>query len=138
MTSVLDAAEPTSIADLQKGIRIPGEDFEFWLEKHDWTWQQLARNEFPNFHFRRYYTRKVKMKKPFAGLGAFLLALTITSGSIVLLEAVAPSAGRLAEMAVLVIANAVATLMRFLVLRRAIDGLDRPTISSVIPEGTQA
>ena len=73
-----------------------------------------------------------------AGLGAFLLALTITSGSIVLLEAVAPSAGRLAEMAVLVIANAVATLMRFLVLRRAIDGLDRPTISSVIPEGTQA
>lgn len=73
-----------------------------------------------------------------AGLGAFLLALAITSGSIVLLEAVAPTAGRLVEMTVLVIANGTATLMRFLVLRRAIDGPRRPTISSATPERTQA
>lgn len=77
MRAVLDAAEPTKISDLEKGIRIPREDFELWLEKHDWTWHQIARNEFPNFHFRRYYTRKVKMVKPFTGLGAFQLACIV-------------------------------------------------------------
>ncbi len=72
--ATIDIAEPTNIEDLQKGIRIPREEFELWLEKHDWTWHQLARNEFPDFHYRRYYTRKVKMKKPFTGSSAFQLA----------------------------------------------------------------
>ncbi|MDO8282684.1 MAG: hypothetical protein Q7U10_08730 [Thermodesulfovibrionia bacterium] len=39
--------EPIELADLKKGIRVPEVDFEKWLQAHDWTWHQLARNEFP-------------------------------------------------------------------------------------------
>ncbi len=70
----LDLAEPASIEDLEKGIRIPREDFELWLEKHDWTYHQLARKEYPDFHYRRYFTRRVKMVKPFTNATAFQLA----------------------------------------------------------------
>jgi hypothetical protein len=70
----MDVAEPVRIKDLQKGILIPRKDFETWLEKHDWTWHQVARSEFPDFVYRRYYTIKVKMVKPFTGIGAFQLA----------------------------------------------------------------
>jgi len=36
-----------TVEDLKEGILVPEEDFERWLERHDWTWHQLARGEFP-------------------------------------------------------------------------------------------
>jgi putative flippase GtrA len=51
------------------------------------------------------------------GLVAFAVALVITSASISMLQVVSPRAGRLVELAVLVTANVVATLARFLLLR---------------------
>jgi putative flippase GtrA len=56
-----------------------------------------------------------------AGLLAFAAALAVTSVSLVILNAVAPSHGRLSEVAVLVAANAAATLLRFVLLRLALD-----------------
>jgi putative flippase GtrA len=56
-----------------------------------------------------------------AGLLALGAALAITSVSLVVLTAVAPRHGRLTEVAILVLANALATLVRFLLLRLAID-----------------
>ncbi len=51
------------------------------------------------------------------GLAAFGLALGLTSGSLWLLATYAPSAGRIVEVAVLVVANLTATGLRFLALR---------------------
>jgi hypothetical protein len=45
------------------------------------------------------------------------LALLITSAAVAILGVVAPSAGRVVEIAVLTAANVLATLMRFVVLR---------------------
>ncbi len=42
-----ETIEPISITDLKKGILVPKENFEAWLRRFDWTWHQLARNEFP-------------------------------------------------------------------------------------------
>ena len=56
-----------------------------------------------------------------AGLLALGAALGITSASLVVLAAVAPHHGRLTEVATLVLANACATLVRFLLLRLAFD-----------------
>ena len=55
-----------------------------------------------------------------AGLVAFALALALTSGTAVALPFIAPHASRLVELAVLTIANAVATVVRFAVLRASI------------------
>jgi glycosyltransferase involved in cell wall biosynthesis len=52
-----------------------------------------------------------------AGLAAFGLALGLTSGTAVLLDRVAPGAGRIVEIGVLTIANLVATAARFVLLR---------------------
>ena len=52
-----------------------------------------------------------------AGLVALGLALLITSTAVAILGVVAPSAGRVVEIAVLTAANVLATLMRFVVLR---------------------
>jgi putative flippase GtrA len=57
-----------------------------------------------------------------AGLLALGAALVITSASLVALNALAPRHGRLTEIAVLVLANAAATLVRFLFLRSAVGG----------------
>jgi putative flippase GtrA len=57
-----------------------------------------------------------------AGLLALAVALAITSGSLASLGILAPHHGRLSELAVLVGANAVATLVRLFVLRFAIVG----------------
>jgi hypothetical protein len=43
----IDTIEPVVMADLSKKILVPIEDFEAWLERLDWTYHQLARNEFP-------------------------------------------------------------------------------------------
>jgi putative flippase GtrA len=56
-----------------------------------------------------------------AGLVAFGAALAITSAALVLLNAIAPHHGRLTEVAVLIAANAVATLVRFLLLRLFVE-----------------
>ncbi len=55
-----------------------------------------------------------------AGLIALGIALAITSASLAVLGRAAPGAAREAELAVLVGANGVATLVRFLLLRRAL------------------
>ncbi len=51
------------------------------------------------------------------GFGIFVLGLAITSGSLALLQVSAPTAGRLLELTVLVGANLLATVLRFLLLR---------------------
>jgi putative flippase GtrA len=75
-----------------------------------------------------------------AGMGAFAVALAITTGTVVLLGVFAPRAGRPLEIAVLVGANVVATAVRFVLLRALIarDRADptRPTADPV--EGTAA
>jgi putative flippase GtrA len=56
------------------------------------------------------------------GLLALGVALVITTVSVDVLAAIAPNAGRFVELAVLVTANAVATVARFVLLRRWIAG----------------
>ena len=64
--------------------------------------------------------RRSMLRDQVAGMGAFAIALAITTGAVAVLAIVAPRASRPVEIAVLVIANAVATAVRFLVLRAAI------------------
>jgi putative flippase GtrA len=52
-----------------------------------------------------------------AGLLALAIALAITTASVSLLGSLAPRAGRTVELAVLVVANALATVTRFVLLR---------------------
>jgi putative flippase GtrA len=61
-----------------------------------------------------------------AGLAALGVALAITTASVNLLDALAPGAGRLVELAVLLVANALATVARFVLLRAWIAGGRRP------------
>ncbi|HEX7498285.1 MAG TPA: GtrA family protein [Candidatus Limnocylindrales bacterium] len=61
-----------------------------------------------------------------AGLIALAVALAISSASLAALDIVTPRPGRFSEIAVLVAANAVATLARFLLLRGAIGGNRSP------------
>lgn len=51
------------------------------------------------------------------GLAVFALGLALTSGSLAALGGIAPAAGRAVELAVLVLANLAATVLRFLLLR---------------------
>jgi putative flippase GtrA len=51
------------------------------------------------------------------GLLVLLLGLALTSGALALLHEVAPAAPRTAEVATLVVATAVATVLRFLLFR---------------------
>ncbi len=51
------------------------------------------------------------------GLGVFAIGLALTSGSLVLLHALTAAPARAVEVAVLVVANAAATVARFLLLR---------------------
>jgi putative flippase GtrA len=60
-----------------------------------------------------------------AGLVALGAALVITSASLAMLNVVAPGAPHAIEVVILVAANATATLVRFLLLRLALDR-DRP------------
>jgi putative flippase GtrA len=55
------------------------------------------------------------------GLAALGVALALTSISLAALDVVAPHPGRLTELAVLVAANAAATLVRFVLLRAALQ-----------------
>jgi putative flippase GtrA len=51
------------------------------------------------------------------GLAAFGIGLAVTTGSLRILSAIDPGAGRFSEVAVLLVASAVATVFRFLALR---------------------
>ena len=61
--------------------------------------------------------RRSVVRDQLAGLAALGVALALTSGAIALLGSVAPAADRTAEIVVLVAANALATAVRFLLLR---------------------
>jgi putative flippase GtrA len=62
-----------------------------------------------------------------AGLVAFATALGLTTASMTLLGIVAPSAGRLVEVVVLLASNALATALRFVLLRSWIGTRPRPS-----------
>ena len=61
--------------------------------------------------------REGAVKHHVAGLIAFGIGLALTSGSLAALDWAAPYASHLAELTVLVLANATATLLRFVILR---------------------
>ena len=52
------------------------------------------------------------------GLAVFAFCLAITSGSLFVLHRFDPTVDKVVELSVLVVANLVATLIRFLALRR--------------------
>jgi len=64
--------------------------------------------------------RRSMLHDQVAGMGAFAIALVITTGSVAVLAVVAPRAPLQVEIAVLACANVVATTARFVVLRAAI------------------
>lgn len=65
--------------------------------------------------------RDTLIRDHLVGLTAFGVALAITTAGIGALALIAPDAGRVLELAVLIVANAVATVIRFLLLRAWID-----------------
>jgi putative flippase GtrA len=70
-------------------------------------------------------SRRGVLRDQAAGFVALAIALAITSGSLAVLQVVAPGHSRRLEVAVLVAANAAATVARFFVLRVAILRPDR-------------
>ncbi len=69
-----------------------------------------------------------------AGLLALGAALALTSSALAVLHVAAPDAPRSVEVGVLVAANAAATLIRFLLLRRAL-AVGRPRVSPPVAAG---
>ncbi len=69
-------------------------------------------------------------KHQLQGFGIFLLGLAITSGSLAILHSSAPDAGRTLELSVLVAANLLATVIRFLLLRGWVFRKTRATTTS--------
>jgi putative flippase GtrA len=68
------------------------------------------------------------------GLGVFAVALAVTSGSLATLHAISSRPPRALEIAVLVIANLVATALRFVLLRRTFASIrSRQTLSRRTP-----
>jgi putative flippase GtrA len=61
--------------------------------------------------------RETMLRDQAAGLAAFGLALAITTGAVGLLERATPNPGRAVEIVVLVAANGLATVARFVLLR---------------------
>jgi len=69
-----------------------------------------------------------------AGLIALAIALVITSSAIAVLGVLAPDAERRLELGVLIGANAVATLVRFLLLRTWVHRDPLPVLAAETPE----
>ncbi|MTD16951.1 glycosyltransferase [Nakamurella sp. YIM 132087] len=99
-----------------------------FLVLHSWTGAQLANflalaitavgNTAANRRFTFGITeREGAGRHHLQGFGVFLLGLAVTSGSLALLDAAAPDAGRLLQLTVLVVANLVSTVLRFVLLR---------------------
>jgi len=87
----------------------------------------------------RYFTFGVRgnidrMRHYASGLLALGVALAITNLSIIALGALLPDAGRLIELAVLVVANGLATIARFLILRWQIGASARLALSESLSE----
>jgi len=76
--------------------------------------------------------RRSMLRHQLGGFVAFAVALAITTSAAASLAALAPHAARLTELAVLVVANAAATVTRFVLLRAWIAG-DRLAAQSVAP-----
>jgi putative flippase GtrA len=68
------------------------------------------------------HDRSSMLRDQAGGLAALGVALAITTVSVKVLGAVLPDAGRLVELSVLVVANAIATVARFVLLRAWISG----------------
>lgn len=66
------------------------------------------------------------LRDQLGGLLALAVALAITTASITVLAVIAPAAGRLVELVVLVVASALATVARFVLLRTWIRRDRRP------------
>jgi putative flippase GtrA len=62
--------------------------------------------------------RGTMMRHQLQGLGVFAVALAITSGSLAVLHLASPHPARSTEIAALVLANLLATSLRFVLLRR--------------------
>lgn len=62
--------------------------------------------------------RRGVVRDQLGGLGAFALGWGLTSGSLLLLQVTGVDANRWVEVSVLFVANALATLLRFLILRQ--------------------
>ena len=82
----------------------------------------LAVTAIANTAANRRYTFGVRgaanaLRHQVEGGAAFLAGLALTNGALALLSALAPRSGRAVELAVLITANAAATLVRFLLLR---------------------
>ncbi len=77
--------------------------------------------------------RRSMLRHQLGGLLAFAVALAITTSAAAALAALAPHAGRLIELAVLVVANAAATVTRFLLLRVWIAG-DGVAVPPLVPD----
>jgi putative flippase GtrA len=73
-----------------------------------------------------------------AGLLALGVALAITTASVSLLGVLVPGAGRSVELAVLIVANALATVARFVLLRTLIAGDRRVPTPTPAPLGGAA
>jgi putative flippase GtrA len=89
-------------------------------------------NRWLTFHVRG---RASLARDQAVGLVALGVALAITSASLVILSALAPHHGRPAEVVVLIVANAAATLVRFLLLRLV---LGRPRTAAAPAQATLA
>ena len=76
--------------------------------------------------------RETMLRDQAAGLAAFGLALAITTGAVSLLERLAPNPGRALEIVVLVAANGLATVARFVLLHLWISA--RPSHSATYDE----
>ena len=72
-----------------------------------------------------------------AGLAAFGIALVVTTASISILALLAPAAPRVVELGVLVVANGIATVTRFVLLRAWIARDRRPALSAATAKGTR-
>ena len=81
--------------------------------------------------------RETMLRDQAAGLVAFGLALAITTGAVGLLERVAPNPGRALEIVILVAANGLATVARFVLLRTWIWGPSHSTTYDQ-PEGSMS
>jgi putative flippase GtrA len=87
--------------------------------------------------------RKGRWRQQAQGLAVFGLALAVTSGALAALHALSPEAGGVAETSVLVLANAGATVVRFVLFRSwvfprpaaptvSLDAASRPEVTSEV------
>jgi putative flippase GtrA len=67
--------------------------------------------------------REAALRHQLQGLGVFAVALAVTSGALGALHLASPHPARVTEIGVLVVANLIATSLRFVLLRRVFRGI---------------